>query len=159
MFSNKIKVFLLISISLIFFYIIYYDIKFSKVKVVDGDTIHLNKKKIRFSGIDTPEIKQVCNKNKEIIKCGIRAKELLENKIGSNKVKCIEEGIDQYKRTLAECFVNNQSLSKYLVREGFAFAYRKYSKKFIEDEDYAKKNNKGMWAMTFEYPWDYRRKN
>ncbi len=98
-------------------------------------------------------------KNNEVIKCGIQAKELLVNKIGKNKVTCVEEGVDQYKRILAECFVNNQSISKYLVREGFAFAYRKYSIKFIEDEDYAKKNNKGMWSMTFEYPWDYRKKN
>ena len=142
MFSNKIKVFLLISICLIFFLITSFDVKANKVKVVDGDTIHLNGKKIRFRGIDTPEIKQLCNKNDEVIKCGIRAKELLINKIGKNKVKCVNEGIDRYKRILAECFVNNQSLSKYLVREGFAFAYRKYSTKFIEDENYAKKIKK-----------------
>ena len=159
MFSNKIKVFLLISICLIFFLITSFDVKSNKVKVVDGDTIHLNGQKIRFSGIDTPEINQVCNKNDEVIKCGILAKELLISMIGNNKVKCVNEDVDRYKRILAECFVNNQSLSKFLVREGFAFAYRKYSTKFIEDEDYAKKNKKGMWSMTFEYPWDYRRKN
>ena len=159
MFLNKIKVFLLISICLIFFLITSFDVKSNKVKVVDGDTIHLNGEKIRFSGIDTPEIKQLCNKNNEVIKCGILAKELLINKIGKNKVECFNEGVDRYKRILAECFVNNQSLSKYLVREGFAFAYRKYSTKFIEDENFAKKNKKGMWSMTFEYPWDYRRKN
>ena len=135
MFSNKIKVFLLISICLIFFLITSFDVKSNKVKVVDGDTIHLNGQKIRFSGIDTPEIKQVCNKDNEVIKCGIRAKELLINKIGKNKVKCVNEGVDRYKRILAECFVNNQSLSKYLVREGFALANKKNSTKFIEDEN------------------------
>ena len=77
MFLNKIKVFLLISICLIFFLITAFDVKSNKVKVVDGDTIHLNGEKIRFSGIDTPEISQVCNKNDEVIKCGILAKELL----------------------------------------------------------------------------------
>ena len=159
MFSNKIKVFLLISICLIFFLITFFDVKSNKVKVVDGDTIHLDGQKIRFSGIDTPEINQICNKNDEVIKCGILAKELLISMIGNNKVKCVNEGLDRYKRILAECFVNNQSLSKSLVREGFGFAYRKYSTKFIDDEEYAKKNKKGMWSMTFEYPWDYRRKN
>ena len=159
MFSNKIKVFSLTSICLIFFYVTYLDLKSSKVKIVDGDTIYLKNEKIRFSGIDTPEIKQTCNKNNETIKCGIQAKELLINKIGNNKVKCVKNGIDKYNRILAECFVNNQSLSKYLVREGYAFAYRKYSTKYVQDEDYAKKNKKGMWSMTFEYPWDYRRKN
>ena len=159
MFSNKIKVFLLTSICLIFFFVTYFDVKSSEIKVIDGDTIYLKNEKIRFSGIDTPEIKQTCNKNNETIKCGIQAKELLINKIGNNKVKCIKNGLDKYNRILAECFVNNQSLSKYLVREGYAFAYRKYSTKYILDEDYAKKNKKGMWAMTFEYPWDYRKKN
>ena len=159
MFSNKIKVFLLTSICLIFFFVTYFDVKSSEIKVIDGDTIYLKNEKIRFSGIDTPEIKQTCNKNNETIKCGIQAKELLINKIGNNKVKCVKNGIDKYNRILAECFVNNQSLSKYLVREGYAFAYRKYSTKYVQAEDYAKKNKKGMWAMTFEYPWDYRRKN
>ena len=51
----------------------------------------------------------------------------------------ISEGKDRYKRILAECFVGELSLSRYLVREGYAFAYRKYSKKFIKDEEYAKK--------------------
>ena len=126
MFSNKIKVLLLISVCIIIFCVAYFDVKSSEIKVVDGDTIHLNNQKIRFSGIDTPEIKQICNKNNEVIKCGIQAKQLLINKIGKNKVKCVKEGVDRYKRILDECFVNNKSLSKYLVREGYAFAYRKY---------------------------------
>ena len=40
-------------------------------------------------------------------------------------MNCVKEGKDQYKRILAECFVNNESLSSYLVRSGYAFAYRK----------------------------------
>jgi len=159
MYLNKIKLFLVISFFLSSFFLTLKDVKSYEIKVVDGDTIHLNGKKIRFSGIDTPELKQTCSKNNQIIFCGIEAKKLLINIIGNKEVECVEEGKDQYKRILAECFVNNQSLSKYLVREGYAFAYRKYSTKYIPDEDYAKKNKKGMWAMTFEYPWDYRRKN
>ena len=49
----------------------------------------------------------------------------------------MKEKID-IKELLAECFVNDESLSSYLVRSGYAFAYRRYSKKFIPDEDYAK---------------------
>ena len=159
MYLNKINLFLVISVCLIIFFLTYNDVKSVEVKVIDGDTIHLNNEKIRFTGIDTPELKQTCNKNSEIIYCGIKAKQLLKDKIGKNKVTCIREGKDQYKRILAECFVNNISLSRFLVREGYAFAYRKYSKKFINDEDFAKKNNIGMWSMKFEYPWDWRKKN
>ena len=159
MYLNKIKLFLVISICLIFFFLTYNDVKSYEIKIIDGDTIHLNKEKIRFTGIDTPELKQTCNKNSEIIYCGIEARQLLIDKIGKYKVICIRKGKDQYKRTLAECFVNDLSLSRFLVREGYAFAYRKYSKKFINDEDFARKNNIGMWSMKFEYPWDWRKKN
>ena len=129
------------------------------LKIVDGDTIHLNGEKIRFTGIDTPELKQTCIKDGVKDLCGITAKQILIEKIGSNKVECISEGKDRYKRTLAECFVNNESLSKYLVRRGYAFAYRKYSKKFILDEDYAKTNRIGMWKMKFDFPWEFRKLN
>ena len=126
-------------------------------KVVDGETIVLNGEKIRFSGIDTPELKQTCLQGDEKIDCGMYAKILLVKKIGNNTPECISEGKDVYKRTLAECFVNGESLSKFLVRSGYAFAYRKYSTKFIKDEEFAKANKLGMWAMTFQYPWDFRK--
>ena len=70
-----------------------------------------------------PGLTKNANKDNKIIPCGIEARQLLINKISDNKVKCKREGKDQYKRTLAECFVNNLSLSSYLVRKGYAFAY------------------------------------
>jgi endonuclease YncB( thermonuclease family) len=104
-------------------------------------------------------LNQTCVKEGVKNSCGLTAKQILIDKIIDNKVKCIKEGKDRYKRILAECFVNNESLSRYLVRSGYAFAYRKYSKKFIIDEDYARANKLGMWSMEFEYPWDFRRSN
>tara|TARA_B100000614_G_scaffold22976_1_gene18161 strand:- start:92 stop:547 length:456 start_codon:yes stop_codon:yes gene_type:complete len=129
----------------------------NNLKVIDGDTIVLNGEKIRFSGIDTPELKQTCLKDNEEVGCGMLAKKLLVKKIGNNTPICIGKKKDFYKRTLAECFVNGESLSKFLVRSGYAFAYRKYSTKFIEDENYAKTKKLGMWSMTFQYPWDFRK--
>ena len=159
MFLNKKKVILVISISSLIFFLIFNQVKSQDLRVVDGDTIHLNGEKIRFTGIDTPELKQTCINQGIIDPCGVTAKEILIDKISDNKVKCISEGKDRYKRILAECFVNNESLSSYLVRSGYAFAYRKYSKKFISDEEYAKTNKIGMWSMKFDYPWDYRKYN
>ena len=127
------------------------------LRVVDGDTIVLNGEKIRFTGIDTPELKQTCMQGDQEVACGTSAKKLLVEKIGNNTPECISEGKDAYKRTLAECFVNGESLSKFLVRSGYAFAYRKYSTKFVKDEEFAKANKLGMWAMTFQYPWDFRK--
>ena len=129
----------------------------NNLKVIDGDTIVLNGEKIRFSGIDTPELKQTCLKDNEEVGCGMLAKKLLVKKIGNNTPICIGKKKDFYKRTLAECFVNGESLSKFLVRSGYAFAYRKYSTKFVDDENFAKTKKLGMWSMTFQYPWDFRK--
>ena len=159
MFLNKRKAIFLISVFSLIFILIINQVKSQTIKIVDGDTIHLNGEKIRFTGIDTPELKQTCLKEGVKVLCGATAKQILIDKIGNNNVKCISEGKDQYKRTLAECFVNDESLSSYLVRSGYAFAYRRYSKKFIPDEDYARLKKVGMWSMEFEYPWDYRRNN
>ena len=118
------------------------------------------KKKIRFSGIDTPEIKQTCTKDGQLIYCGLVAQKILKQKIADQYVSCVEEQKpDRYQRILAECFVNNESLSRYMVRSGYAFAYRKYSTKFVQDENYAKENKLGLWTMSFEFPWDFRKTN
>ena len=131
----------------------------SHVTVIDGDTIRLGDVKIRFSGIDAPEINQTCVASEGKVACGKISRDLLIEKVTNNKISCTDEGKDFYGRVLGECFVNGESLSSYLVREGFAFAYRKYSNKYIEDEEYAKFNKLGMWSMEFQYPWDYRRNN
>ena len=159
MYLNKKKTILVISISAVVFFFTYTDIRSQDIKITDGDTIKIDGEKIRFSGIDTPELKQTCIKDGVKNSCGIKAKQILIDKISNNKVNCITEGKDQYKRTLAECFVNSESLSSYLVKSGYAFAYRKYSKKFIKDEDYARMKKIGMWSMKFEYPWEYRKNN
>jgi len=127
------------------------------IKVVDGDTIVLNGEKIRFSGIDAPELKQTCIDENQKVFCGALAKMFLIKKIGNETLECISEGKDIYKRTLAECFIDGESLSSFLVRSGYAFAYRKYSKKFVEDEKFAKTNKLGLWSMKFQYPWDFRK--
>ena len=125
--------------------------------VTDGDTIRIGDERIRFSGIDAPEIKQTCIYQEIEFKCGEFSKNLLIEKISNQEVSCIRENTDQYGRTLAECFVGKESLSSYLVREGYAFAYRKYSNKFILDEEYAQSKGNGMWSMDFMFPWDFRK--
>ena len=159
MYLSKRKVILVISVFLLVFLFSYIDVKSQDIKITDGDTIKINGEKIRFSGIDTPELRQTCLKQGIQVPCGIEAKQMLIDKISDNKIVCIREGKDQYKRSLAECFVNDESLSSYLVKSGYAFAYRRYSKKFIADEDFARTNKIGMWAMKFDYPWDWRKKN
>ena len=133
-------------LGILVFGLLWCNLSFSEnLKVVDGDTIVFNGDKIRFSGIDTPETnyfrkyKQVCYLNDKKFYCWEFSKEKLIEKIGNNYVSCVrEQEKDQFGRTIAECFVNGDSLSRYMVRNGYAFDFAKYSKKKIaEDQEYA----------------------
>ena len=137
-----------------------------KAKFIDGDTLKINNKKIRFSGIDAPESyffgkKQLCVQNNVEILCGKLSKEKLIEKIGNQIVNCrIEKNKDQYSRLIGECFIKNESLSVFMVKNGYAFDYPKYSNgKFRKHQIYAKKLSLGLWQMKFEYPWIWRKKN
>jgi len=127
------------------------------IQVIDGDTIHIGKLKYRFFGIDSPETKQICEKDNIKIKCGVIAKNVLKNKIANKIPECVVKDKDRYQRLVAECFVGKESLSRFMVREGYAVAYTQYSKDFIEDEKYAKENKLGIWSMSFQIPSEYRK--
>ena len=90
MFLNKRKAIFLISVFSLIFILIIDQVKSQTIKIVDGDTIHLNGEKIRFTGIDTPELKQTCFKDTIKDPCGVTAKQILIDKIGNNNVKCIK---------------------------------------------------------------------
>ena len=128
-----------------------------KIQVIDGDTIHIGKLKYRFFGIDAPEIKQICEKDNIKIQCGVIAKSVLQNKIADKIPECVVKDKDRYQRLVAECFIGKESLSRFMVREGYAVAYSQYSKNFIEDEKYAKENKLGIWSMNFQIPSEYRK--
>lgn len=49
------------------------------------------------------------------------------------------------------------SANALMTYAGHAVAYRRYSKKFIEAEDAARRARRGMWAGVFQMPWDWRR--
>ena len=126
--------------------------------ITDGDTIKIINKRIRLHGIDTPESKQLCKKNFKEYRCGIVAKEALVKKINKNQVRCIvQDRLDRYKRYIGVCFVKAINLNQWMVRNGYAVAYRRYSKDYIKDEDYAKKNKLGLWKGSFIRPekWRY----
>ena len=175
MFYTKKKLIILIIISSIFFILTYSDVRSENInkisgfaKVVDGDTIKINSKKIRLYGIDAPEKKQKCKKTYLTISfmsftkdymCGEVSTEKLIKKINKQKLNCNILDVDRYKRLIGECFKRNINLNSWMVSNGYAVAYRKYSKKYVSDEINAKNNKLGIWQGKFEMPWDYRRKN
>ena len=140
-------------------------------KVVDGDTIHINNYKFRLEGIDAPEMRQQCKKESFKISffigftfykdysCGRVSKEKLITKINTSEIKCISSSKDRYKRYIATCFKGKTNLNQWMVRNGFAIAYRRYSKKYVPDEVFAKENKLGLWQGKFMEPEKWRKLN
>jgi endonuclease YncB( thermonuclease family) len=128
--------------------------------ITDGDTIKILNKRIRFYGIDTPEKKQICIKNSKEYRCGQEATNALIKKINRKTVVCkVQEKLDRYKRYVGVCFLGDINLNKWMVRNGYAVAYRRYSKDYIQDENYAKKNKIGLWSGNFTHPEKWRKLN
>jgi len=128
--------------------------------ITDGDTIKILDYKIRLHGIDAPEKNQKCTKNKEKYDCGAAATKALIKKINKNKVKCLtQKKKDRYNRFVGVCFVEKVDLNKWMVRNGYAIAYRRYSKNYILDEKFAKRNKLGLWSGTFLKPEKWRKIN
>ena len=128
--------------------------------IIDGDTIKILNKRIRFYGIDTPEKKQICIKNSKEYSCGEEATYALKRKIGGKSVICkVQDKLDRYKRYIGVCFLEDADLNKWMVKNGYAVAYRRYSKDYIEDENYAKKNKIGLWSGSFIHPEKWRKLN
>ena len=140
-------------------------------KVVDGDTVHIDNYKFRLEGIDAPEMRQQCKKESFKISffigftfykdysCGRVSKEKLITKIDTSEIKCISSSKDRYKRYIATCYKGKTNLNQWMVRNGFAIAYRRYSKKYVPDEVFAKENKLGLWQGKFMEPEKWRKLN
>ena len=128
--------------------------------ITDGDTIKIINKRIRLHGIDAPENRQLCKKNSKEYNCGKIATNALEKKINKSQVRCIvQDKLDRYKRYIGVCFAGSINLNQWMVRNGHAVAYRRYSKDYIRDENYAKKNKLGLWSGDFINPEKWRKLN
>ena len=140
-------------------------------RIVDGDTIHIGEYKFRLEGIDAPEMRQQCKKESLKISstigftfykdysCGKVSKEKLINKISGSEIKCIFTTKDRYKRYIATCFKEKTNLNQWMVRNGYAIAYRRYSKKYVSDEDFARANKLALWQGKFINPEKWRKLN
>ncbi len=127
----------------------------NNIRVIDGDSLMLNNKRIRLYGLDAPEYKQTCyNKYYKKYNCGKKAKSALQKLINSHSY-CKIKSKDLYQRNIAICYNNKQDINSLIVKEGWAVIY--YSKKYQRQQKYAKKHKLGIWQGKFLQPFKYRK--
>ncbi|HEY1603523.1 MAG TPA: thermonuclease family protein, partial [Pirellulales bacterium] len=125
------------------------------VAITDGDTIKVLRDreeiKIRLEGIDCPESHQAF---------GNKAKQATSDLAFGEIVTVQAKGKDRYGRVLADIILpDGKNLSRELVRSGFAWWYRKYSKDETlgKLEAEARDAKRGLWADPNPIPpWDWR---
>jgi endonuclease YncB( thermonuclease family) len=135
-------------------------IRMAKATVTaDGKTVEMTGVRIRFHGIDAPEKTQTCKdaKGKDWF-CGRDASKAMAELVRGKVVTCRVHDIDRFKRLVSVCSVPGvPDINAELVKRGLAVAYREYSMDYVDEEDAARLARAGMWAGTFDWPWDVRK--
>lgn len=113
------------------------------IKVYDGDTMTLqngeDKLRVRFFGIDAPELKQEYGKES-------REHLLKMCPLGSKAELSIKE-TDKYNRLVAIINCNGYNLNKEQVAKGYAWAYTDYSFAYYTNQFNAKMKKLGLWEQ------------
>ena len=128
-------------------------------RIKDGDTLEVRGDElltIRLGCIDAPESDQEPFGSQS----ATRLSQLLP--VGQ-AINLKEKGRDRYGRTVAEIFVDGQSINLAMVAEGQAVAYRDYlsgcnKDQYLQAEESAKSSKLAFWSQENPImPWDWRR--
>ena len=129
-----------------------------RADVKDADTIGIDGYNIRLDGIDALEKNQTCVRdNGTAWDCGEDARRAVEKHLDGKEVVCdrLSLGLGRFRGL---CRVDGEDLNRWVVRQGWAFAYRRFSNDYIDDEGAARRARKGAWAGTPPTPpWEWRR--
>jgi endonuclease YncB( thermonuclease family) len=130
-----------------------------QASVTDGDTVEIHGQRIRLWGIDAPEDGQLCYFEGEPWRCGQICANALSDHIAKQTLTCAGRGRDRYKRIVATCTVAGRDIAMWLVREGCAFDFPRYSKgAYAAQQGEAIAAKRGMWRGRVEAPWDWRQR-
>ncbi len=128
-------------------------------RIVDGDTLEIGSRPIRLHGIDAPETAQRCQLPKGVWDCGTEAANALAKLVDGHVVHCRGSAFDQYGRLIAVCSTEAEpDINASLVLQGLAWAYTKYSRDYVGQEDLARHKASGIWQSATQPPWEYRKR-
>ena len=128
-----------------------------RASVIDGDSLEVADQEIRLYGIDAPEFDQTCLAGGRTWRCGREAIRALSRRVSGRTVVCTEKDRDHYGRSVALCRQGGTDLAAWLVAEGWALAYRRHSRAYVDEERTAKRAKRGIWRGEFVSPSQWRR--
>jgi endonuclease YncB( thermonuclease family) len=129
-------------------------------KVREGDTVQIGNSRIRLAAIDAPSVDQLClNNSGERWTCGVAARDELIKHTEGKTWTCHVSQTDRRGRQLARCEVDGEDIQKWMVKNGWALAYVRFSHDYETDEKAAREAKAGMWQGAFIAPWDWRIRN
>jgi endonuclease YncB( thermonuclease family) len=127
-----------------------------RASVVDGDTIEIHGQRIRIHGVDAPESNQLClNAHGGRYRCGQQAAIALDKFLSESRpTYCSGAGKPSYGRVVARCErADGQGVAEYLVENGHAIDWPKYSKgEYEKAQNRARAAKRGIWQGDFEMP-------
>lgn len=127
-----------------------------RARVIDGDTIEIEGRRIGLFGIDAPEINQRCRDDRRRYRCGRRAAKELGDRIGKRRISCHRMDEGRARRITAQCWDGSTDLGAWMVVNGWALADRRRGEAYALHEDEARRRNRGIWPGAFEAPWHWR---
>lgn len=127
--------------------------------VIDGDTLVVGDRRVRLWGIDAPERDQVCEDEAGgAWPCGEEAAIALDAFIDDRRVQCYWLYDDRFGRAVATCRRDGVDIGGWLVREGWALDWPRYSGgAYAKTQEEAQRDGEGLWRGTFVPPWDWRK--
>jgi endonuclease YncB( thermonuclease family) len=129
-----------------------------RVAVVDGDTFRVGGTVVRLHGVDAPEQKQPCTDTSGTDwACGAWVTDQVRRAYAGKRVRCAPVTQDRYRRVVARCYRNGADIGQTLVREGLAFAFRRYSMDYDLDEKRAAVTGRGLHGHSVQAPAAFRR--
>lgn len=126
-------------------------------RVIDGDTLEVDGRRVRLWGIDAPEAAQTCLREGQRWPCGAAAAEHLRSLIGGRAVACTPREAAAEGPVPAVCTSGDAELNAAMVSAGYALALWQVSADYEPGQQAARAAGKGIWAGPFMEPWEWRK--